>query len=266
MPASYLQLTYGQVALATLLILVNGLISLALGLHLGKSLALAAVRTVVQLLLIGLVLEWIFHTEHWLVVIVLLCLMTVVAAVTAVQRNERRYPGIWLNTVVSIWASSWLVAAYALAAVLQVGERWYQPQYVIPLLGMILGNALNGITLGQNAFADTLVARRDQVEALLALGANRWEAARPAVQHAVRTGMVPIINTMLVAGLVSLPGMMTGQILSGTPPIEAVKYQIVIMFVIASAAALGTVGVVLLSVRGLFNADHQFLYERLRQR
>ncbi|MFP6659456.1 MAG: ABC transporter permease, partial [Pirellulales bacterium] len=110
----------------------------------------------------------------------------------------------------------------------------------------------------------TLAARRDQVEMLLSLGATRWEAARPAVRQSVRTGMTPIINAMMVVGVVSLPGMMTGQILSGAAPLDAVKYQIVIMFLIASATAMGTVSIVLLGYRRLFNADHQFLYQRVQ--
>ena len=103
---------------------------------------------------------------------------------------------------------------------------------------MILGNSLNGTSLGLNSFTDALVAHRDRVEMVLAIGGTRWEAARQPVQHAVRTGMIPIINTMMVVGVVSLPGMMTGQLLSGTSPLEAVKYQIVIMFLIAAATAL----------------------------
>jgi putative ABC transport system permease protein len=124
---------------------------------------------------------------------------------------------------------------------------------------MVLGNTLKGISVGLNTFTEALVNRRDQVESLLALGATRWEAARAPVQHAVRTGMIPIINSMMVVGIVSLPGMMTGQLVSGMAPIQAVKYQIVIMFLIASATALGTVGVVTLSFLRLFNGNHQFL-------
>ena len=101
------------------------------------------------------------------------------------------------------------------------------------------------------------------METLLALGATRWEAARQPIQQAVRTGMVPTINAMMVVGLVSLPGMMTGQLLGGVPPLQAVMYQIVIMFLLAAATSLGTVGAVLLAYRLLFNQDHQFLYSRI---
>jgi putative ABC transport system permease protein len=150
----------------------------------------------------------------------------------------------------------------ALTAIVQA-DPWYLPQYAIPFLGMILGNTLTGISLGLDRFGEALTTGRDAVEMRLTLGATRWEAALPAIREAVRTGMIPILNSMTVAGLVSLPGMMTGQLLSGVDPVEAVKYQIVIMFVIASATALGTVGVVLLSYRRLFNRHHQFLFQRI---
>jgi putative ABC transport system permease protein len=128
---------------------------------------------------------------------------------------------------------------------------------------MLLHNTLTGVSLGLDRFTTDLAARRDHVETLLALGATRWEAARRPIQQAVRTGMVPTINTMMVIGLVSLPGMMTGQLLSGVDPLDAVKYQIVIMFLIAAGTSLGTVGVVLLGYRRLFNQDHQFLPGRI---
>lgn len=259
----YVELNYWQVALAALLIVINGAISVVLRLRMEQSLLIASIRTVVQLLLVGLVLEWVFRWDRWYVVMALACVMTLIAGLTAAGRNERRYPGIWLNTIVSVWASAWIVTSFALFAVMQGMDKWYQPQYAIPLLGMVLGNTLNGISVGLNTFTEALVTRRDQVESLLALGATRWEAARVPIQHAVRTGMSPIINSMMVVGIVSLPGMMTGQLVSGMAPIQAVKYQIVIMFLVASATALGTVGVVLLSFLRLFNGDHQFLCQRI---
>ncbi len=264
--AEYVELAYWQVGLAALLIVINGAISVALGLRMEKSLAIASVRTIVQLLLVGLVLDWVFRFDRWYIVIALGAVMTVIAGWTAAARNQRRYPGIWINTVVSGWSSARIVTAFALFAVLHGIEKWYQPQYAIPLLGMVLGNTLNGISVGLNTFAESLVARRDQVEMLLAVGASRWEAALAQIQHAVRTGMTPIINSMLVVGIVSLPGMMTGQLVSGMAPLDAVKYQIVIMFLIASATALGTVISVVLSYAKLFNADHQFLFSRIESK
>jgi len=258
---NYVNLTYWHVAAAAALILINAAASLALRLGMERTLLLAAVRTVVQLLLVGLVLQWVFHLERWYAVLALMAVMTLIAGITAVQRANRRYPWLWLDTLLGIWLSSWLITAFALFVIVRNDQPWYQPQYAIPLLGMVLGNTLNGITLGVGTLTDDLVNRRRQTETLLALGATRWEAAAGPVRHAVRTGMIPIVNAMMIVGVVSLPGMMTGQLLSGVAPIEAVKYQIVIMFLIASATALGTVGAVLCGYLRLFNARHQFRYD-----
>jgi putative ABC transport system permease protein len=264
MTKPYIELSYFQVALAALLILINGAISVLLKLELERRLLLAAACTIVQLLLIGLVLEWVFRVDRWYVVLAMMTIMTVIAGVAAIQRTCVHYPGIWMRSVAATWASSWAVTAIALGAIVQV-RPWYTPQYAIPLLGMILGNTLNGVSLGLDRLGGELSGKRDQVEALLALGATRWEAARGPIRQAVRTGLIPTINAMMVVGIVSLPGMMTGQLLAGTSPVEAVKYQVVIMFLIASGTALGTVSVVLLSYRRLFNEDHQFLDELLER-
>jgi putative ABC transport system permease protein len=259
------EISYYQVVFAALLILINGGISALLGLNLGRRLFLAAACTVIQLLLVGLVLEWVFRLNRWYIVVGLMLCMTLIGGTVSLKRVHFRYPGIWLSSLVSVWASSWMMAAVAVLVIVPV-RPWYSPQYAIPLLGMILGNTLNGISLGLDRLGSELSARRGQVETLLALGATRWEAARQPVQQAVRTGMIPLINSMMVVGIVSLPGMMTGQLLVGVSPIQAVKYQIVIMFLIASGTALGTVGVVLLSYLRLFSHNHQFLYQRIQAR
>ena len=140
-------------------------------------------RTVVQLLLIGLVLESVFAVSKWYAVLGLLLLMTTIAGVSAVRRTNRRFRGMYVDSIVAVWSSSWIVAGYALLAVLREVEPWYQPQYAIPLTGMILGNSLNGISLGLSRLGDQLVLDRDRIEAALALGLvvpSRC-AARPAL-------------------------------------------------------------------------------------
>jgi len=263
MQAEYIQLSAWHVALAAALIVTSGAISMALRLGLERRLAIASVRTVVQLLLIGLVLKWIF-TAHPAYIALLTLTMTSIAGLAAVNRTGRRYRGVYLDSLLSVWSSSWLITAAALLAGVQV-DPWYQPQYAVPLLGMILGNTLTGISLGLDRLGEELDTKRDEVETLLALGATRWEAARGAIQQAVRTGMVPTINAMMVVGVVSLPGMMTGQLLAGVDPLQAVLYQIVIMFLIAAGTSLGTVAVALLGYRRLFSRAHQFLVARLVQ-
>lgn len=265
MASPYIALGYGQLALATSLILISGAISLALRLGLEGRLLLAAVRTVVQLLLVGLVLEYIFRLQQWPLIVGLMLMMTLIAGGAAVRRTSHRYAGIWLDSLVSMWASSWLITGIALLAIVQV-RPWYLPQYSIPLLGMILGNTLNGVSIGLDRFGEELDAGRDQVEMLLSLGATRWEAARGPIQQAIRTGMIPTLNTMMVVGVVSLPGMMTGQLLAGAAPVQSVMYQIVIMFLIGAGTALGTFAIVVLGFFRLFSREHQFLAERLVRR
>ena len=258
-------LSLWDVGIAALLIVVNGALSVALKLDLERKLAWAALRTVVQLLAIGYVLGWVFSYDRWFVVLPLMALMTLIAGFAGAQRGSRTYVGQRADSIVSIWVSSWLVAAVGLFAVIRI-RPWYEPQYAIPILGMILGNTLTGVSLGIERMIDELTARRDRVEMALALGATRWEAAQEPARQAVRAGMMPTLNQMAVVGVVSLPGMMTGQVLAGQSPLQAVRYQIVIMFLIAASSALGTVGAVLLTYRRVFSPEHRFLASRLVER
>jgi putative ABC transport system permease protein len=259
MTDKYIDLSWVQLALASTLILACALLSLLLRLGLARRLIVAAVRMVLQLILIGLVLRWIFSLKQWYAVVCLILVMSIVGGVAAVQQTNRNFPGIWLNGTVSVIASSWLMLFLALAVI--VGAHpWYAPQYAIPFAGMILGNTLNGVALTLDRFAEELVLNRDRIEGLLALGATRREAAILPMRKAFETGMLPTINMMLVAGIVYLPGTMTGQLLAGVDPVSAVRYQIVIMFVLVAGTALGTVSVILVSYRRLFNKRHQFLF------
>jgi putative ABC transport system permease protein len=264
MEQSYIQISNGQLALAAALILINVILSIVLRLGLERRLAIASVRMIVQLLLVGYVLEWVFTLRNPLWVLLVALAMTAMAGASAVDRTRRRFRRIYWNSFFSILTSSFLVTGLAVSGIIRV-EPWYDPQYVIPLLGMVLGNALTGISLALDRFTEDLASRRDQIEAFLALGATRWEAAHKPIQEALWTGMIPTINSMLVMGLVSLPGMMTGQILAGASPIDAVRYQIAIIFMIASGTALGTISVVLLTFRVLFNQEHQLRLERLHK-
>lgn len=261
---SYIPISYGQLALASALILINIVLSFILRLGLEQRLGVASLRMVVQLLLVGYVLEWVFQLQNPVWVLLVALAMTVMAGTSAVNRTRRRFGRIYWNSFVSILAAGFLVTGLSVTGIIQV-QPWYNPQYLIPLLGMILGNALTGTSLALDRFMEDSVSCRGQIEALLALGATRWEAAHPTIKEALRTGMIPTINSMMVMGLVSLPGMMTGQILAGASPTDAVRYQIVIIFAIAAGTALSTMGVVLLAFQSLFSAKHQLRLERLHK-
>jgi len=264
MPAAYLVLGPAQLALAAVLLLVNLGLSAWLRLGLERSLFVAAVRMVVQLLLVGLVLQFVFALNRPLPVLGIALVMAALAGVAAVNRTRRRFPGVMWHSLLTVVTAAFLVTGASLLGILRV-RPWFEAQYAIPLLGMVLGNTLNGISLALDRFMEGVADGREAIESRLALGASRWEAAHGLVRESLRTGMIPTINAMMVMGVVSLPGMMTGQILAGAAPTDAVRYQIVIMFMIASATALGALGVTLLAFRALFDARDRLRSERLRR-
>ncbi len=262
MTSSYIVMNHWQLMLAASLILINLIFSFLLKLKLEKQLWIASLRMVSQLLLLGYILEWIFALQNVFMILCLALMMATIASVSAVNRTKRRFGKIYWSSFVSVVSSSFFVTSIALAGIVQV-EPWYNPQYFFPLLGMVLGNTLNGISLALDRFMEDLSMRQNQIESLLAIGATRWEAAHGSVKEAARTGMIPIINSMMVMGIVSLPGMMTGQILAGALPLDAVYYQIVIVFMIASASALGVILIILIAFHCLLNARHQLCVARL---
>jgi putative ABC transport system permease protein len=247
-----------DLALASSLLLANGAVSLWLRLGLGRQLLVAGLRTVVQLSLLGLVLLRVFAGgEPWLVLSIALA-MVVLAAVEAVRRAGRRYAGIHRDAFLSLLVAAATSLLFVTTLVLDV-EPWWAPRYLIPLLGMVLGNGLTGVSLGLERSLASFEEERPSIELLVAAGAGRWEAARGPASRALRAGLIPILNAMSVAGLVTIPGMMTGQILGGTEPALAARYQILVMFLIAGATAAGTTGVVLLAVRARFDREGRLL-------
>lgn len=245
---TYVELTPLDLALAAILLLIPAAISVALKLGLQKSLAIAALRTTAQLTLLGLVLEWVFEANRWFYVVPMLLVMLIAAARAAIARSSRRFPGAHLAAFASLTLATTLTTFATTELVIGV-DPWFTPQYVIPLLGMLLGNGLTGISLGLDRMLSDLIKERPSLESHLAMGSTLWEASLPHIRQGVRNGMIPIINAMMIVGLVSLPGMMTGQILAGADPAHAVAYQILIMFMIAAATALGVIALCLIAFK-----------------
>jgi putative ABC transport system permease protein len=245
-----------DLALAALFVGTAGVVSLALRLGMAGRLALAAGRAVVQLLAVGLVLRWVFALEHPGILALVLLVMILAAAQAAVARPRRRVKSGGVLTFLALSSVGLFTTLTTTAVIIEV-EPWYAPRYVIPLLGMVLGNGLTGISLVLDDLLDAFSAGKGAIEEALALGATAWEASRAPVAAAVRRGLVPIVNSMSVVGVVSLPGMMTGQILAGADPMRAVQYQLVVMFMIAGSTTLGALLVALLVFRRVFDAEHR---------
>ena len=245
-----------DLCIASCLVLVAALISIKMRLGLEKQLRMAALRTVVQLFMIGFVLKKIFMLENIWAILVLSIIMVVMAGRAAVARPKRTFAGM-NGLAVGALSLVGFVTTFSVTAVIIGVDPWYKAQYAIPLLGMILGNSLNGLSLCIDSMLESLSVRWREVEMELSLGASRWEAAQRPFAEAVRRGMMPTINSMMVVGIVSLPGMMTGQILEGADPVSAVKYQIVVMFMLAASTAMGSLLMAYLIYKRLFNARHQ---------
>lgn len=263
---NYISLNYGELAVASILVLIDASLSLMFRLGIHRSLAIAAVRMTVQLAFVGMVLTALFAVVSPLWTGLAVLAMILFAGHEVLQRQQRRLSGWWsygLGTTCMMTASI-LVTAFALLTALRPSP-WYDPRYAIPLLGMILGNCMTGIALGLDTLTTGLVSRRASVEAQLMLGATRWAAAAPVTRDALRSALMPTINSMAATGLVSLPGMMTGQILSGVAPAEAVKYQILVMFLIAGGTGFGAVSAVLGGVYRLTDARHRLRLDRLER-
>lgn len=244
-------ITPQTVAALGLVLVVLLLLSWRLRLNQEKAVAWASVRMTTQLVLLGAVLHWVFAGPS-LWVFLWVGVATVAAAQAASSRIQKPYPRMKVDLLASLIAGAWGVVVYGL--VLVVGPQpWHTPQFLVPLLGMVLGNMLNGLSLGLDHFLNTCRSHRTEMETALALGATRWEAASPFVRASLRTAMVPILNAMTVAGLVSLPGMMTGQILAGAPVAQAVAFQIVILLLVLMATFLGSAVALGLAFRRLFH-------------
>ncbi len=255
-----------DLALAAFLVLLLGILSWRMRLGLGKQLAISSLRTTVQLLFIGQVLRILFDHVNFPLIFAISMVMLMVAGREVVVRQHRRIRGVqgWLLGTGSMFVSSFAVAFFALWIIID-NEPWYTPQYAIPLLGMLLGNTMNGIALSMDRMTEALWQQRQVVEQRLLLGQTSKEAIHEIRQQAMRSGMIPIINAMAAAGLVSLPGMMTGQILGGSSPMDAVMYQILIMFLICAGTGFGVMTAISLTSRKLFDDRDRLCLEILEK-
>ncbi len=258
-------LNLADLGLASLLLLINVILSWSFRLHLERSIGLAAMRMVVQLGAVGLILKLVFEQASGALTAALAMVMVAAAGWEVMSSQQHRFAKRWLHW--GLGTTTLLIAGTAgtlYAALAIIGpEPWWTPQVLLPILGMVLGNTLTGVSLVLDTLTETAKRERGAIEAKLALGLSRFDAMHEVLARALRIGLMPVMNSMAVAGIVWLPGMMTGQILSGTDPMEAAKYQIMIMFVLSGATALGIVIAGIGGVWMLTDRRHRLRLERL---
>lgn len=262
---AYVPLSFVDLIIAAALVAVNGAVSVAYRLHLERPLAVASLRMIVQLALVALILKFIFAqtSPGWSVLFA--AVVAVAAGAEIVLRQERRFTA-WRAMILSSSPAfvSGLLTTFVALAVIQP-QPWYAPRILLPILGMLVGNAMSGVALVLDTLTSAAARERDVIEARLALGATRYAAFETIMRRSLRIGLMPILNAMAAAGIVSLPGMMTGQILAGIDPVEAAKYQILIMFLIAGATALAVLTGALSAIHLLTDERHRLRLDRLKR-
>jgi putative ABC transport system permease protein len=262
-----ISLTPLDLGISAVMVLLLALLSWRLHVGIEKSLLIAALRTVVQLSLLGLVLQQVFNQTSLPLIALITLVMLSVAGYEVMARQSRRFKGWWSMGIgtSSMFISSFSITLLAVTVIVRV-DPWYTPQYLIPLLGMLLGNTMNGIAIALNSLTRMASEQKGQIEARLILGHTWQQAILPIRRESLKSGLIPIINSMTTAGIVSLPGMMTGQILAGSPPDEAARYQIMIMFLIAAGTGLGSLTAVWLGSSHLFDERQRLRMDRLSTR
>ncbi|MGV2830109.1 ABC transporter permease [Myxosarcina sp. GI1(2024)] len=246
------------------LILALGIIGIAIALslwqrlQLERQLAFGGVRALLQLIVVGYVLDLVFALDNPVAVLSILAVMIGIASIVARNRIDKKMRGLLPLVLLSLVASSAFTLGYVIFLIVQP-DRWYEPQYLIPLAGMLFGNAMNGASLAGERLVNAIRQNRLAIETHLSLGATPKQAIANYQREAIATGLIPTLNNMMVVGLVSLPGMFTGQVLGGVNPRDAASYQILILFAIVLTNLLVAVLVTQGVYRNFFNRDLQLV-------
>ena len=232
------------------------------GLQLEKSLAVATARTVAQLALMGFVIEAIFRINRWWVIVAALLLMLAYAAHAALSRMKKPVAGLYLPMWWGVFTGTMFTTAVVTGVVLKA-DPWWRADVLLPMGGMILGNAMTGGAIAADRLRAEITARAAQIETLLMLGWDYKRAAAEARREAVRAALIPTLNSMMTVGLVHLPGIMVGQMLAGASPATAAKYQIIIMLMIASAVTVTSVVFTSFALTRFFTPRHTLRREAI---
>ncbi|KAG9286616.1 hypothetical protein G9A89_005384 [Geosiphon pyriformis] len=258
-------LHWWNVALASFFILLNGTISIWLGLRLEKSLFISAIRCFVQLTILGLILEDVFKTRNPFMIMGLVFLLIFLGANEIVfNKAKRQHTGLFFSALLSLGLSTLIVGIIGTRFAMSQDPFW-SPQQFIPTMGMLLGNCMSGIAVGVSYCLSQLGDQKERIETFLSFGATRWEAGRPLAIEAIRLAMLPTINSMGVTGFISIPGMMTGQIIGGASIMDAVKYQQIIMFMISASTALGVISSICICIYVCIDSSHKLRSDRITE-
>lgn len=252
-----IDLGFLQVAVAYIFIAILIVILRIKGIPREKEVLIASIRMTIQLILVGYVLVYLFESMNPFLTLLVLLVMESFAIYNIFQRSRRPLSKTLKKAVaLSMTLGTLSSLLFFLFVVVQISP-WYDPQYFIPIAGMLIGNSMTGISLGVNRLLDGMHEQKHLVEAALMLGATPKQAAKEVVDSAFDSAILPTINSMVGMGIVFLPGMMTGQILSGVSPVTAIAYQIAIMLGILGSVSLTVILFVQSGYKSFFNTRDQ---------
>ncbi|MFA5985321.1 MAG: iron export ABC transporter permease subunit FetB [Methylococcaceae bacterium] len=248
-----LDIEFPQLLLTYLLCLLPGTLLWLIGLRLSRDIAISILRMSLQLVLVGVYLKTLFDVNNPALTGLWILLMLLIADFSILKRAGLKPRYFGLATLIAVASSILFSTLYLVVLVIQP-PHYYDARYIIPIAGMILGNSMQGNVIALERFYSALRKNENEYTTYLLLGATRWEAVKPYFQDAVKAALNPSIANMATMGLVSLPGMMTGQILGGSEPWTAVKYQLAIMICIFTSTSMACVINLKLSLNIAFNA------------
>jgi putative ABC transport system permease protein len=252
MPMAAVTITLGQVAAALALVGVAIAVSFWRRAELERDLSIAVLRSFVQLTAIGYVIRVIFNSNSLWVVAGLLTVMVGVGTWTARSR-ARSVPGATLPIAIGLGVA----VATTIGLVVALGVFDPKARYLVPVGGMVIGNAMTSAAVALNRLADEVRSQARTIEATLALGATARQATAGLAARSLRSGMIPVIDQTKTVGIVAFPGAMVGMLLAGAEPVQAVRLQLVLLWVLMGAVALSAVIAISLGYRGFFTDAHQ---------
>lgn len=248
-----------RLAASYLFLILLLIMSQLLKLRRGKEFLVAAVRMTLQLVMVGYILEFVFSQRHILVTLTIMFFMQSFALVTIFSRFKGKInPRMKKVVALAMFIGTSVPLAYFMIVVI-AANPWYEPRFFIPIAGMTIGNSMTGITLGTERLAQVFQTSRARIEEALMLGATPQLAVGDFLSDTFSAAIIPTINAMLGMGIIFIPGMMTGQILAGASPLDAIKYQIVIMMGILGSVALAVFLIIQLGYRTFFNERAQLI-------
>lgn len=263
MNSGVVEIGWVELVCAAGFMLVAAVISWKFELGQTKRIGISTLRCFLQLLACGFLLGYLFELQTWWLVLVVLLCMVAAAAQIATSRVKNKVKGLMPPVFASILLSS-LVVLFAVVDGVIHADPWFNAREVIPIAGMIIGNAMSSTAVAIDRLFADMDARSDEMFSLVALGATPREAAFPSIKASIGAGMTPTLATMSAAGIVSIPGMMTGQILAGADPLGAAKYQIVVLMMITAANTVAIMMACFFTYKKRFSEEGYYIERGLR--